>query len=261
MNQLKSIGISVGMLLLSLSVHATPQLLLSDLQDMRLASTGALTNFYMFTGLDADKKYEQRIENSVQSFVAALESATTLAGANDMEEDIQAITASWQQFTELLDENRLDMTSRGYPDVRMVDDMGRQNTDIVSLISSAYESLQQKSGIRPNEVVSKARDLALLMEEITSQYSARGTSNLGQVFVGSHDRSLVDMAEDFRQNLTELEAMLDNNNGPILKSIQSKWRFMERSVKNYNDNTVPFLVVSYNDRIIQHLSELEAQYQ
>ena len=33
---------------------------------------------------------------------------------------------------------------------------------------------------------------------------------------------------------------------------------MERSVRNYTENTVPFLVVSYHDRIVEHFEELES---
>ena len=46
----------------------------------------------------------------------------------------------------------------------------------------------------------------------------------------------------------------------LMNSIHSKWRFMEQRIRNYNESTVPFLVVSYNDRIIEHLEELEAMF-
>jgi len=106
-----------------------------------------------------------------------------------------------------------------------------------------------------------ARDLALLMEEITSQYAARGTTNLGQVFMGSYERTLTDMAEDFHKQLQALEGMVRSEQNDILmNSVNSKWRFMEERIRNYNENTVPFLVVSYNDRIVEHLEELESRF-
>jgi len=109
--------------------------------------------------------------------------------------------------------------------------------------------------------VEKARDLALLMEEITSQYAARGTTNLGQVFMGSYERTLTDMADDFHQQLQALEEMVrQGQNDVLMNNVNSKWRFMEERIKNYNENTVPFLVVSYNDRIIEHLEELERRF-
>ena len=97
------------------------------------------------------------------------------------------------------------------------------------------------------------------MEEITSQYAARGTSNLGQVFMGSYERSLDQMAVAFRTDLAKLKQQIDPNDSQnILRAIDSKWNFMERSIKNYNENTVPFLVTSYSERIIMNLEEIVA---
>ncbi len=97
----------------------------------------------------------------------------------------------------------------------------------------------------------------MTMEEITSQYAARGTSNLGQVFIGSYERTLEQMAEAFRNDLVSLKTQANKDNSKrLLRAIDSKWNFMERSIKNYNENTVPFLVTSYSERIIVNLEEL-----
>lgn len=252
----------VVLLLLSQAALATPQQLLTDLQHMRLAATNAVTNFYMFSGLDADSKYERRIDQSMKRFEESLTSALQLASINGMGDSIASINADWKKLSELMTINRNDMLKQGYPNVRLVDEMGRKSMEIVNKASAAYSTLEQSSGIKPSPIVQKARDLALLMEEITSQYAARGTTNLGQVFMGNYSRTLTEMAEDFQQQLTELEGMVKSQKTEVLMgSVKSKWRFMEERIKNYNENTVPFLVVSYNDRIIEHLEELESMFQ
>lgn len=258
---LKKFAQSLALLLFAHSALATPQQLLSDLQQMRLISTNVVTNFYMFTGLDADSKYDRRMQQSVKRFEEKLASAKELAGANGVEEVLNVISTDWSQFTELLMQNRSDMMTQGFPNVRMVDEMGKSNHAIVQKVSMAYEQLQQTSGITPIDIIQMSRRLALTMEEITSQYAARGTSNLGQVFMGNSERSLNQMADDFQLGLNDLRVKLRGKDvGGILKSIDSKWKFMAESVKNYNENTVPFLVVSYNDRIIMHLNELEERF-
>jgi len=251
----------VVLLLLSQAALATPQQLLTDLQHMRLAATNAVTNFYMFSGLDADSKYERRIDQSMKKFNDSLTSARQLASINGMGDSVASIDADWKKLSELMMINRNDMLKQGYPNVRLVDEMGRKSMEIVNK-AYAYSKLEQSSGIKPSPIVQKARDLALLMEEITSQYAARGTTNLGQVFMGNYSRTLTEMAEDFQQQLTELEGMIKSQKTEVLMgSVKSKWRFMEERIKNYNENTVPFLVVSYNDRIIEHLEELESMFQ
>lgn len=240
---------------------ATPQQLLADFQHMRLSATNAVTNFYMFSGLDADSKYERRIDISMNKFAQAIDSARQLAAANNMQEEVTSIVSGWNKLEELMKTNRADMLRQGFPNVRLVDEMGRTSADIVGKASAAYETLQQKSGIKPSPVVQKTRDLALLMEEITAQYAARGTTNLGQVFMGNYDRTLNEMAEEFQSILNDLSIQVKSAQTDVLmNSIHSKWRFMEQRIRNYNESTVPFLVVSYNDRIIEHLEELEAMF-
>ncbi|NRA23493.1 MAG: hypothetical protein HRU08_03285, partial [Oleispira sp.] len=117
------------------------------------------------------------------------------------------------------------------------------------------------TGIKPPAVVETARTLAITMEEITSQYAARGTSNLGQVFMGSYERSLDQMAEAFRNDLVNLKKQVNpESSEKVLRAIDSKWNFMERSIENYNENTVPFLVTSYSERIIMNLEEIVAMH-
>ena len=69
------------------------------------------------------------------------------------------------------------------------------------------------------------------------------------------------MADKFQLDYLALKEMAkDKRSQVILDSIGSKWGFMERSIRNYNENSVPFLVVSYNDRIVGHLQELDDLY-
>lgn len=253
---------SLALLLFCSQALATPQQLLGDLHQMRLAATNAVTNFYMFSGLDADSKYGLRIEQSTKVFSQALESAERLAKVNRMGDEVAVLSADWKRLETLITTNRTDMQTKGFPDVRLVDEMGRQGAEIVNKTSAAYNKLQEVSGIKPNPIIQKSRELALLMEEITSQYAARGTSNLGHVFMGNNDRTLNEMADDFQNQLDALNKLVKSPKTEVLmNSIQSKWRFMEVRIRNYNENTVPFLVVSYNDRIVEHFDELEKMFQ
>jgi len=135
--------------------------------------------------------------------------------------------------------------------------MGKINAVLLKILSQTYQDAKISTGITPPEVVETARTLSITMEEITSQYAARGTSNLGQVFIGSYERTLEEMAVAFRTDLADLKTQANPDNSKrVLRAIDSKWNFMERSIKNYNENTVPFLVTSYSERIIVNLEEL-----
>src|SRR5690554_3081202 len=92
--------------------YATPQQLLENLHNMRLASTNAVTNFYMFSGLDADSKYEQRIQNSIDRFDKILADSQLLAKNYDMTANIASISDNWKNVSDLRTTDRYDRINK-----------------------------------------------------------------------------------------------------------------------------------------------------
>jgi hypothetical protein len=249
----------IALSVFSLQAFATPQELLSNVHKLRLLSTESITNFYMYSGLDADSKYGKKIIRNLTAFEKILAKTHTLPASDGITDSLNEVDASWNEFNKLIRLNYNDMETQGFPNVRLVDEMGKNHATLLKSLSKAYDDAQVSTGTKPPLVVETARTLAVTMEEITSQYAARGTSNLGQVFMGSYERSLDQMAVAFRTDLASLKEQIDPNDSQnILRAIDSKWNFMERSIKNYNENTVPFLVTSYSERIIMNLEEIIA---
>ena len=249
-------------LLLFSNAQASPEQLLADIHDMRLLSTDALTNFYMYSGLEADDKYGNKVIKSLGAFEEKLASAQQQASAQPVTLSLTSATSVWLSFEKLMKINYQDMAKQGFPNVRLVDEMGQRNGELLKHLKSIYLDAQKNAGIKPTSVLETSRSLTLQMAEITSQYAARGTSNLGQVFTGSYERTLEEMAKAFASTLGELKAQVKpDNNTRLLQAIDSKWRFIERSITNYNENSVPFLVTSYSERIIMNLDELGKTHQ
>jgi len=226
----------------------------ADIHTLKLEATDAMTGFYMYQGLDADQKYANRID---QSMSAAYAAASRLIGDEDTEIDEAtkvALVNYWDTFNSLMDANRRDIVTRGYPDVRLVNEMGDACLNLINE-ASTIESTDQQS-----EVARLARALAFRMTDITSQYTGRGTSNLGQVFVGYQPETPKEMAEDFEQLLKDLEKAIPEEDALRVSTIRHKWEFLSRSISNYNENSVPFLVVNYNDSIVDALHQLAASY-
>jgi hypothetical protein len=245
--------------LFSLQVLASPHQLLNNIHNLRLVSGASITNFYMYSGLDADAKYGKKIIENLNSFKSTLALTRSLPSSSGVTDSLNTVDLAWNEFNKLIRTNYSDMETQGFPNVRLVDEMGKSNIRLLKSLSRAYQNAQIVTGMKPAAVVETARTLAMTMEEITAQYAARGTSNLGQVFMGSYERSLDQMAEAFREDLATLKQQADpENSKKILRSIDSKWNFMERSIENYNENTVPFLITTYSERIIMNLEEIIA---
>ena len=242
----------VASLLFSLRALASDP---AHIHTLKVQVTNAMASFYMYQGLDADLKYANRIDESMASAYAA--ASRIISGT---EEEIAPDTASqlvkrWDYFNGLMAANRKDIVTRGYPDMRLVNDMG----DACLALITAADQLEKTADV--SEVTRLARALAFRMSDITSQYTGRGTSYLGQVFVGYQEQSPKEMAEEFEQLLNKLDAVIPEEDELRVSAIRHKWEFLSRSISNYNENSVPFLVVNYNDSIVEGLHQLAASYE
>ncbi len=226
-----------------------------DIHALKVQATNAMTSFYMYQGLDADLKYANRID---QSMAAAYAAASRIIGGTDEDINEEAATemvAHWDTFNNLMAANRKDIVTRGYPDMRLVNEMG----DACLALVNAADQLTTTGNV--SDVTRIARALAFRMSDITSQYTGRGTSNLGQVFVGYQEQTPKEMATEFEELLDQLDSKIPEEDALRVDAIRHKWEFLSRSISNYNENSVPFLVVNYNDSIVEALHQLAAAYE
>lgn len=229
-----------------------------NLQHMRLASISAMTDFFMFAGLDADRKYERRIEADIESFRQAMTAAREMVAADDLVQQLNGIDSDWQAFQMSLNSNRNLVNNQGSPNPQVVDEMARLNNTLVNRIGSAYQELAGNNEVNP--AVEKARTMALLLQEMTTKYAASAALDKADVNMGEYKRSLQTMTLDFETKLADLKNVASRPQTTVLmNNINSKWRFLRNSITRQHEMDVPFLVISYNDRLIRHLEELEGK--
>ena len=100
----------------------------------------------------------------------------------------------------------------------------------------------------------------MLLQEMTTQYAASAAMDDSEVYLGEYKRTMQKMTSDFEFRLADLKAVAYQRSTHILMdNINSKWRFLRNSITRQHEMDVPFLVISYNDRIIRHLEELEGK--
>lgn len=252
-----AIALLIMMITSSLSM-ASP--LNEDLQQLRLSVTDAMTSFYMYNGLEADMKYAARIDRDMTTAFDALTRITESNHSDEEQAFVRSLLSGWNTFSTLMGESRNDIVTKGYPNIRLVDDMGTACLSITQDATRLYGIAARASNPTLDDVVRMSDNLSFQMAEITAQYTGRGTSNVGQVFVGYNKSTPKEMAEKFDKQLNELDQVVRPEDTLNISGIRNKWAFLSRSISNYNENSVPFLVVTYNDRIIEKLSQLAEQY-
>ena len=156
----------------------------------------------------------------------------------------------------------LQLKSQGYTDLQPVADLAARNQQLMTLSQELYSKIQQESGHTTARLTQQSREQSLLMQTIAMDYASRSAS-VGATFMGGGEsRPIEELVGEFASKLASLEQASQNT--PQIKrtlgGVSTKWRYIEKSLLNYNENGVPFLVNKYSDSIIEGLEQVSAQY-
>jgi non-ribosomal peptide synthetase component F len=234
---------------------------LLKLHQLRLATQKSLGDFYMFNGMEGDQRYARMINDSLSEVNSHLTALTDMPG-----EGAKALRAQldqqWKGYE--MDLNNLvnALKSQGYTDLQPVADLAARNQHLMTLSQELYSKIQQEGNYSVPALTQRSREQSLLMQGIAVDYASRSAS-VGATFMGGGDtRSIEDMVSEFSNNMKTLKK--DPKNTPQLaqswQGVATKWRYIEKSLINYNENSVPFLVNKYSNTIIQGIEQISSEY-
>ncbi|MCW2291825.1 hypothetical protein M2262_001875 [Pseudomonas sp. BIGb0408] len=249
------------LLLPGLAAAAQTSPYLQHLLRLHLAAQKSLGDFYMYNSMEGDQRYARMIDESRRE---ASEQLSTLAGIPDVgAARLHAqLQQQWQAYDRDLSELMAALAKQGYTDLQPVADMAARNRQVLATSQALYEALQRTDPGAISEQTASTRELSLLMQGIAVSYAARSAS-VGASFSGdSSERPIEDQVTDFSSRLTALRNRPDNDAriDTALDAVTTKWRYIEKSLRNYNEKSVPFLVNKYSDSIIRGLMEVTELY-
>ena len=236
---------------------------LLKLHHLRLAAQKSLGDFYMYNGMEGDQRYARMIDTSLQNGQALLGGLTQMPG-DGSKALLAQLDQHWSSYQSELKVLANTLKTQGFTELQPVADLATHNQQLLALSAELYNKIQQESGSNVGALTQTSREQSLLMQSIAVDYASRSAS-VGGSFIGSggeNDKSIDVLANDFEQTLNKLE-QAPQNTAEIRQSlgaIKTKWRYIEKSLKNYNEKSVPFLVNKYSDRIIEGLESLSGLY-
>ena len=236
---------------------------LLKLHQLRLAAQKSLGDFYMYNGMEGDQRYARMIDTSLQNGQALLGSLTQMPG-DGSKALLAQLDQHWNSYQSELKVLADTLKTQGYTDLQPVADLANHNQKLMALSAELYSKIQQESGRTVSALTQLSREQSLLMQSIAVDYASRSAS-VGGSFIssgGENSKSIDELANDFVQVMDKLEQAPQNTEETrqSLGAIKTKWRYIEKSLKNYNEKSVPFLVNKYSDRIIEGLEALSGQY-
>ena len=236
---------------------------LLKLHQLRLATQKSLGDFYMYNGMEGDQRYARMIDSALQNGQALLGGLTQMPG-DGSKALLAQLDQHWSGYQSELKDLADTLKTQGYTDLQPVADLASHNQQLMALSAELYTRIQQESGQNVSPLTQLSREQSLLMQSIAVDYASRSAS-VGGSFIssgGENSKSIDELANDFVQVMDKLEQAPQNTaeTRQSLGAIKTKWRYIEKSLKNYNEKSVPFLVNKYSDRIIEGLEALSGQY-
>lgn len=226
---------------------------------MQTITYGVLGDYYMFSGLEGDSRYSREMDADIKRFEALVGELTKSGNPTAELDSLGKALTQWQEFKKLVETNRTDFLTQGYANARLVGDLGNKAVELDNSLQAVYDGLLDKTKFKLSKQTKSTRKMALIISTITAEYAARSTSSLVQITASTINEGGMDaQAKVFNGLLKDLksDSKPEKRIYKLTDQIGIKWSFIEKSVANYNENTVPFIVNTYGDRIIKNLDSV-----
>ncbi len=234
---------------------------LLNIHQTRLAAQRSLGDFFMFNAMEGDQKYAKMVDASSQSATDALGKLGEMPG-NESKKLRSELQDEWKAYAAQLHTLTGALDKRGYSDLQPVADLARRNQQLMDLGGQLYRIQERENAATVPTLTEQSREQSLLMQDIALDYASRNASVGASFFGGGEERPLDDLASRFSVNLLKLQQAPQNHEeiARALRSVAIKWHYIEKSLQNYNQNSVPFLVNKNADRIIDDLEKVAGLY-
>lgn len=231
---------------------------LTSLYQLARLMDAAVIDFNMLLGEEQSPAYKVRLDATIKDLELARKTAATALGeAAIPAASISALGNQADAFLRLLRDNRRTTLATGAPEGAVVDEMMLQRRETRKAIDAIYVGLEKRAGLS-GSALSEARSLALLLQQMAALYIETAASAGGVAYRSQEEEASIDMlARNFSDRLAKLAARAKGKESTqLLHGIESKWRFIEKSMLNYRERTVPFLVDRYTQAIVTDLVTL-----
>ncbi|WP_022966651.1 hypothetical protein [Denitrificimonas caeni] len=228
---------------------------------VRLETQRSIGGFYMLNSQEQDQRYAKQAEANL---VLAQENFKNIPTPSSpaaqtlkvkLEQDLSTYSNELRRLISVLKE-------QGYTDLQPIADLASLNSSILQTSKDLEAQIQQDNQYTLPKLTQLAREQSLLIQGIAADYAARSGS-VGASFIADGEKQPLDkLSEQFANTLLAMQKDPTNTNDTkkSLRAIQVKWRYIENSLKNYNEDSVPFVIDKYARSITKNLEQLANQY-
>jgi hypothetical protein len=248
-----------GSLLALLPLSTTAQetsAALGNLHTLRVLLDKAAMDYQMFKGENGNPRYDESLRDSLSRIADVRERLQSSLPTDTQQQNIAQMQRHVEQFLKQLRGNRDRIAGGGYEEFSLVDQMYNEKQKAQQLAVTIADTLSQDMEEEVPQNVQRVRELSFAMQRMAAAYIEQTASAFGTAYRGQGDEKPVDqLAREFSGKLEELS--LESKDSPttqvMMNQVRRRWSFIEQSMLNYKENTVPFLVYRYANAIVDDL--------
>ena len=231
---------------------------LENIYQMQTVAYSALGNYYMFSGLQGDSRYSRKLDNDIKHFEDNVGSLTSAGNTVADTATLAKSLAIWQDYKGLIETNRNDFLTVGYANARLTGDLAIKVSELTDSLQTLYNKTIEDTKFKVSKETANTRQMGLIIKSVVAEYIARSTTNGIIASFSFNEGGMENQAKIFDQLLSSLKKAGESDNRiyKLTDQIDVKWSFIAKSVANYNENTVPFIVSTNGERITKSLKEI-----
>lgn len=246
---------------LALSAAATP---VDDMMMIQSAKIGVyrwMGSFFLYQADARNPATKSENRQHQDEAAATLNATVARLGALGLRKQGTELRQVHDSAVATHQENLDDIARHGIADNAQVTRMLRSMQQTVDSLERSRQALANREGYRPVPEVAEARHLAVLMQYLDARYLERSTSVINVSYTdmaGSSQRAIDELARDFSVRLAKLQRSPRHTAAtePVMRNVMTKWRFIERSLINWQENVVPFVVHQHTASMVRSLNQI-----
>lgn len=227
--------------------------LLASLEQQQLTSYRLQTLFHLHSIQEGAENVGGQLKAESASFLTQLEQLDEQASGLGLDTEIKAVQDEGRKFAAIVATDEL--LEQGYVDLHTVNDLSASQHALREGYQRLEEQLASK-GVKGNPL----QDQAILMQRIAAEYVRESASLDGGSAIYDNAQDLekpVDqLAQEFRQQLASLDQQYAGQAqvSQKLKKVGITFAYIEKSLQNYKERSVPYVVSRYSDKIVGSLT-------
>ena len=253
-------------LLTLLMLHApaqaanNPTVVLRDIHAAQLILQAAASSFHRYQGAEGDPRQLKVLNADLLVLKDALRAVFQDLTDMGMTAELTQLKGHWQEAARNLNTALSAIGGKGFAEGQVVNDYLRNNYKAAVDLRNAYTAVVKLTGVPVNPAVQALRDQTLQMQELSTLYLEQSYATYAYTYrTELGDKETLDQkAMRFRRGLDQLQVPATANLPALLADARAKWQFLEKSFLQYNEKSVPYLVLKFGPVIISDLQQMTA---